>query len=63
MKEFKKDKLTVKVMATRTEMGEVAAQDIHDRILTLLSEKDEINPKVGKYIVRQGGMSIFVSFP
>ena len=43
MKEFKKDKLTVKVMATRTEMGQVAAQDIHDRILALLAEKDEIN--------------------
>ena len=43
MKEFKKDKLTVKVMATRTEMGQVAAQDIHDRILALLKEKDEIN--------------------
>ena len=26
MKEFKKDKLTVKVMATRTEMGQIAAQ-------------------------------------
>ena len=26
MKEFKKDKLTVKVMTTRTEMGQVAAQ-------------------------------------
>ena len=40
---FKKDKLTVKVMVTRTEMGQVAAQDIHDRILALLAEKDEIN--------------------
>ena len=43
MKEFKKDRLTVKVMATRTEMGQVAAQDIHDRILALLAEKNEIN--------------------
>lgn len=43
MKEFQKDKLAVKVMATRTEMGEVAARDIHDRILALLAEKDEIN--------------------
>ena len=43
MKEFKKDKLTVKVMESRAEMGQVAAQDIHDRILALLAEKDEIN--------------------
>jgi len=43
MKEFKKDKLTVKVMKSRAEMGQVAAQDIHDRILALLAEKDEIN--------------------
>ena len=43
MKVFQKDKLTVKVMASRAEMGEVAAQDIHDRILALLAEKDEIN--------------------
>jgi len=43
MKEFKKDKLTVKVMETRTEMGQVAAQDIHDRILSLLAEKAGIN--------------------
>lgn len=43
MKEFKKDKLTVKIMPTRTEMGRVAAKDIHDRILALLAEKPEIN--------------------
>ena len=43
MKEFVKDRLTVKVMPTRAEMGRVAAQDIHDRILALLAEKDEIN--------------------
>ena len=43
MKEFKKDKLTVKVMATRAEMGRVAAEDIRERILALLAEKDEIN--------------------
>ena len=43
MKEIKKDKLTVKVMPSREEMGRVAAQDIHDRILALLAEKDEIN--------------------
>jgi glucosamine-6-phosphate deaminase len=30
-------------MENRTEMGEVAAKDIHDRILFLLSEKETIN--------------------
>ena len=40
IREFQKDKLTVKVMATRAEMGRVAARDIHDRILALLTEKD-----------------------
>ena len=43
MKEFKKDKLTVKIMPDRTEMGNVAARDIHDRIIALLNEKAEIN--------------------
>ena len=43
MREFAKDRLTVKVMETRAEMGRVAAQDIHDRMLALLAEKEEIN--------------------
>ena len=43
MEKFQKDGLTVKVMPTRAEMGRVAAQDIRDRILALLAEKDEIN--------------------
>ena len=43
MKEFIKDKLKVKVMDNRTEMGEVAAKDIHDCIVGLLGEKEEIN--------------------
>ena len=43
MKEFNKDNLKVKIMPTRKEMGEVAAKDIHDRIITLLGERDEIN--------------------
>ena len=43
MKEFKKDNLTVKVLESRAEMGDAAARDIHDRILALLDEKDEIN--------------------
>ena len=43
MREFKKDKLTVRVLPSRAEMGRVAAQDIRDRILALLAEKGEIN--------------------
>ncbi len=43
MREFIKDKLKVKVMDNRTEMGEVAAKDIHDCIVGLLGEKEEIN--------------------
>ena len=43
MREFAKDRLTVKVMETRAEMGRVAAQDIHDRMLALLAEQEEIN--------------------
>ena len=43
MREFAKDRLIVKVMETRAEMGRVAAQDIHDRMLALLAEKEEIN--------------------
>ncbi|MBQ8552518.1 MAG: glucosamine-6-phosphate deaminase [Clostridia bacterium] len=43
MREFTKDLLRVKIMPDRTEMGKVAAKDIHDRILALLSEKPEIN--------------------
>ena len=43
MKTFSKDKLNVKIMENRTQMGEVAAKDIHDRMLLLLSEKETIN--------------------
>ena len=43
MRELTKDKLTVKIMENRTKMGEVAATDIHDCIVKLLSEKEEIN--------------------
>ena len=43
MKEFSKDKLLVKIMDNRTEMGKVAAEDIHSCIIDLLSKKDEIN--------------------
>ena len=43
MKTFTKDKLNVKVMDTRAEMGKVAAEDIYNRIKVLLDEKQEIN--------------------
>ena len=43
MKTFTKDLLTVKIMPTRAEMGEIAAKDIHDKILSLLGKKAEIN--------------------
>ena len=43
MKSFQKDKLTVKIMPNREEMGKVSAKDIHDKIVELLAEKDEIN--------------------
>ena len=43
MKEFTKDLLRVKVMPNRTEMGKVAAADVHEKILELLQKKPEIN--------------------
>lgn len=43
MNEFKVDKLNVKVMPDRNEMGKVAAADISEKIMELLSQKEEIN--------------------
>jgi len=43
MKSYTVDKLQVKIMPNRTEMGAVAAADIRERILTLLAEKEVIN--------------------
>ena len=43
MKEFIKDKLNVKIMPSRDEMGKVAAEDIRAKIKELLASKDEIN--------------------
>jgi len=43
VKEFKKDKLNVKIMDSRDEMGRVAADDAADALRKLLSEKDEVN--------------------
>ena len=43
MKEYRVDNLTVKIMPTRKEMGEVSAIDIKNKIKELLQEKSEIN--------------------
>ncbi len=43
MREFKVDKLNVKVMPNRDEMGKVAAADIYEKINELLRKKHEIN--------------------
>ena len=43
MKEMKIDNLNVKIMPNRDEMGKVAARDLHDKMVELLSKKDEIN--------------------
>ena len=43
MKEYKVDRLTVRILDSREAMGEAAAKDIHDRILALLTEKETIN--------------------
>lgn len=43
IKEFKKDKLNVKVFETRKEMGLVAGREIANKIIELQNEKDEIN--------------------
>ena len=43
MKTMTVDNLNVKIFPTRAEMGAVAAKDIHDKIVELLSEKAEIN--------------------
>ena len=43
MKSFIKDKLKVNVYENRTLMGEAAARDIKERIISLLSQKPEIN--------------------
>ncbi len=43
LKEFKKDSLLCRIYSTRSKMGIAAAEDIHSRILELLSEKNTIN--------------------
>ncbi len=43
MKSLKKDLLTVNIYETRREMGEAAAKDIKNKILSLLEKKETIN--------------------
>lgn len=43
IKEFRKDKLCVKIFDTREEMGKTAAMEIADCIKKLLCQKDEVN--------------------
>ncbi len=43
MKEYKVDKLTVKIADSRVEMGEISAKDIKAKIAELLKTKAEIN--------------------
>ena len=43
IKELKKDNLLCKIYKTRNEMGDAAAEDIHNKILELLKEKEVIN--------------------
>ena len=43
MKTMKVDNLDVKIFPTRDEMGACAAKDIHDKIVELLAENDELN--------------------
>ena len=41
--EFVKDNLKVKLLPTRTAMGECAGKDVHDCLVELLAKKDEVN--------------------
>lgn len=43
LKEFRQDNLECRIYSTRSEMGIAAAEDIHNKILELLGEKDTIN--------------------
>ena len=43
MKQFNVEKLQVKIMPNRTEMGKVAAEDAHRVIVQLLAEKEQVN--------------------
>ncbi len=40
---MKKDKLEIKISATRDEMGKIAAEDVAKAINAVLAEKDEVN--------------------
>ena len=43
LKEFKKDKLTCKIYATRPEMGAAAAAEVREKILEMLEGREYIN--------------------
>ena len=43
LKKFRQDNLECRIYSTRSEMGIAAAEDIHNKILELLGEKDTIN--------------------
>lgn len=43
LKEFRQDGLLCKVYETRKEMGAAAADDVYDKIMELLSEKEVVN--------------------
>ncbi len=43
MKQYKVDQLTVHILPTRSEMGQKAAADIREKIISLLAEKETIN--------------------
>lgn len=43
MRTFQKDRLTVEIYESRTQMGEAAAKDIQAKITELLAQKEEIN--------------------
>ena len=43
MKEIIKDKLITRIYETRAEMGRGAAKDIHDALIALFNEKEEVN--------------------
>ena len=61
MKQFKKDKLEVKIFQSREEMGETAASESAEILRKLLSGKEEINcvfaaaPSQNELLKAQGG--------
>ena len=50
LKEFRQDKLLCKVYKTRAKMGKAVAEDVRERILALLNEKEELNIILQRYL-------------